>query len=102
LHLQLTSGSTRTPQGVVRSHHNVISNIQAIAKAIDYAPRTDRVLSWLPLYHDMGFVKLLKALYYQSTILLMPPSSFLRYPLSWLRNISTHRVALSAAPTFAY
>lgn len=101
-HIQLTSGSTSRPKGVVLSHHNVIANIRGIGRSIDYDPHTDIILSWLPLYHDMGLIKLLKAIYYQATIMLMTPTSFLRNPLSWLRNISTYRATLSAAPTFAY
>lgn len=101
-HIQLTSGSTNRPKGVVLTHRNVVANIQAIGKRIEFSPEDDRFLIWLPLYHDMGLVQLLIVLYYRSTIALMPPMSFLRNPLSWLRSISTHRATLSAAPTFAY
>ena len=101
-HIQLTSGTTNRPKGALLSHHNVIANVRGIAQAMEYAPETDVVLSWLPLYHDMGLIKLILAIYYQATIALMTPTSFLRNPLSWLRNISTYGVSLSAAPTFAY
>jgi acyl-CoA synthetase (AMP-forming)/AMP-acid ligase II len=102
LHIQLTSGSTSTPKGVVLSHGNAIANLQGIARAMEFDPRADRILSWLPFYHDMGFVQLLFTLYYQSGLVLMTPSTFLRQPLSWLQEISRHRIALTAAPTFAY
>ena len=102
LHIQLTSGTTSRPKGVVLSHTNIIAQVRAIAAAIDYAPRQESALSWLPLYHDMGLTQLLMAFYYQSTLVLMTPTAFLRNPLAWLRNISTYRAAHSAAPTFAY
>lgn len=102
LHIQLTSGSTRAPKGVLLSHQNVVSNLRALASAFDFAPRTESILMWLPCYHDMGFVQLMLALYYQATLIVMPSSAFLRNPLSWLQRISTYRVAHSAAPTFAY
>ncbi len=102
LHIQLTSGSTSRPKGVILSHGNVIANVRAIASAVDYAPREESALSWLPLYHDMGLVQLLMAIYYQSTIVLMTPTAFLRNPLIWLQNMSRYRAALCAAPTFAY
>ncbi|MBA3947457.1 MAG: fatty acyl-AMP ligase [Herpetosiphonaceae bacterium] len=102
LHIQLTSGTTNKPKGVVLTHHNVIQNVQAIARAVDFVPSTDSGLSWLPLYHDMGFIQLLMAIYYQSSMVLMTPTSFLRDPLSWLHNIGRYRVSITAAPTFAY
>jgi len=102
VHIQLTSGSTHTPKGVVLTNQQVIANIQAIAGAVDFAPHTESTLSWLPLYHDMGFIQILISLYYQSSLVLMTPTSFLRQPLSWLQNISRYAIAMSAAPTFAY
>ncbi|HEY1015987.1 MAG TPA: AMP-binding protein, partial [Herpetosiphonaceae bacterium] len=102
LHIQLTSGSTSRPKGVVITHQQALANIHAITRAVDYAPQTESTLVWLPLYHDMGFVQLLLNIYYQSTLYLMTPFSFLRQPLSWLRNMSTYGIAMSAAPTFAY
>ncbi len=102
MHIQLTSGSTNKPKGVVLSHDRVIANIQAIASAVDLAPDVDTGLSWLPLYHDMGFIQLIMAIYYQTTIVLMTPSSFIRNPLGWLHAIEQYRASLTAAPTFAY
>jgi acyl-CoA synthetase (AMP-forming)/AMP-acid ligase II len=102
LHIQLTSGSTNRPKGVLLRNENVIANMKAIAHAIDFMPVRDSGLSWLPLYHDMGFIQLMMAIYYQTTIVLMTPASFIRNPLSWLHNIGRFGVALTAAPTFAY
>lgn len=102
LHIQLTSGSTNRPKGVLLSHKAVIANIQAITRGMDFVPGIELPLSWLPLYHDMGFIQLLTVLYYQTTIVLMTPTSFLRNPLSWLQNIGRFRISVTAAPTFAY
>lgn len=102
LHIQLTSGSTSRPKGVVLSHANVVANLRAIAHAIDYAPAHEAMFSWLPLYHDMGFIQMLLTIYYRAPLVMMSPSAFLRKPLVWLHNISRYRAALSPAPTFAY
>src|SRR6185437_1324178 len=55
-YLQYTSGSTRSPAGVVVSHKNVISN--TIQLMSDYLGETEKIpttpVSWLPFYHDMG------------------------------------------------
>ena len=60
-YLQYTSGSTRTPAGVMMSHRNVLANFeQLIADYFaDYGkvpPPDTTIVSWLPFYHDMGLV----------------------------------------------
>jgi long-chain acyl-CoA synthetase len=45
-----TSGTTGKPKGVMLTHQNILSNIQALLACIDIYP-TDEVLSFLPLSH---------------------------------------------------
>ncbi len=100
--LQFTSGSTGNPKGVVISHHNACHNIQAIGQAARVG-RGDVVVSWLPLYHDMGLVgTLLFSVYFRLPLVLMSPLAFLARPSRWLRAIHDHRATLSPAPNFAY
>ncbi len=101
-HIQLTSGSLSAPKGVLLTQQQVVSNIRAIAKATHFAPYSDGFFVWLPLYHDMGFMQMLTALYYQSLLGLMSPLRFLRRPLAWLQHISDYGITHSGAPTFAY
>jgi len=49
-----SSGSTGVPKGVMLSHHNVISNLEAIAQVFWVNPQ-DRILGVLPLFHSFGF-----------------------------------------------
>lgn len=49
-----SSGSTGEPKGVMLSHHNIVSNIETVAQAIDIMS-TDRLLSVLPLFHSFGY-----------------------------------------------
>jgi acyl-CoA synthetase (AMP-forming)/AMP-acid ligase II len=99
---QFTSGSTGSPKGVVLSHHAVTANIRAIGKALRVR-RSDVVVGWLPLYHDMGLIgTLLFAVYWQLPLVLMSPMAFLRQPTRWLWAIHHHRGTLSPAPNFAY
>ena len=63
---------------------------------------TGGLFSWLPMYHDMGFIQVLGALIYGGRIGLMTPLGFLRDPLSWMRNMTHHRSTVTAGPTFAY
>lgn len=49
-----SSGSTGTPKGVMLSHHNILSNIEAL-RAVFQPERSDRVAAVLPLFHSLGF-----------------------------------------------
>jgi 1-acyl-sn-glycerol-3-phosphate acyltransferase len=100
--LQFTSGSTGNPKGVVLTHANLLANLRAIGKGADIRP-DDVVVSWLPLYHDMGLIGCwMGGLYFGIPLVLMSPLSFLARPSRWLRAIQRHRGTLSAAPNFAY
>jgi 1-acyl-sn-glycerol-3-phosphate acyltransferase len=100
--LQYTSGSTGDPKGVVLTHANLLANIRAMGEAIGAGP-SDVLVSWLPLYHDMGLIGAwLGSLYFAVHLLVMPPTAFLARPSRWLWAIHAHRATLSAAPNFAY
>jgi 1-acyl-sn-glycerol-3-phosphate acyltransferase len=100
--LQFTSGSTGRPKGVVLTHANLLGNLRAIGRAAAIGPQ-DVVVSWLPLYHDMGLIGAwMASLYYGMPLVLMSPLTFLARPSRWLQALSRHRGTLSAAPNFAY
>ncbi len=100
--LQYTSGSTGNPKGVVLSHANLLANIRALGKAVDVR-RDDVIISWLPLYHDMGLIGTwLAGLYFAVPVVLMSPLDFLGRPERWLWAIHRYRGTLSPAPNFAY
>ncbi|HEX8009768.1 MAG TPA: AMP-binding protein [Casimicrobiaceae bacterium] len=100
--LQYTSGSTGAPKGVVLSHDNLLANIRAMGSAAG-ATSSDRFVSWLPLYHDMGLIGAwLATMYYAIPLVLMPPTSFLSRPARWLQTIHRYRGTISAGPNFAY
>ena len=100
--LQYTSGSTGDPKGVMVSHANLIDNSRLINLCFEDVPESLGV-SWLPPYHDMGLVGgILQPLYVGSTMILMPPVSFLQRPLRWLEAISRNRATTSGGPNFAY
>lgn len=100
--IQYTSGSTGDPKGVQLTHANLLHNIRAIGKVLNIQPQ-DVVVSWLPLYHDMGLIGTwLGSLYYGVPITIMSPITFLTHPEKWLWAIHYHRATISAAPNFAY
>ncbi|HEX5719098.1 MAG TPA: AMP-binding protein [Thermoanaerobaculia bacterium] len=100
--LQFTSGSTGNPKGVTLTHANLLANLRSIGKAVDIGGE-DVVVSWLPLYHDMGLIgSWMGSLYFGISLVLMSPLSFLARPSRWLWAIHRHRGTLSPAPNFAY
>jgi 1-acyl-sn-glycerol-3-phosphate acyltransferase len=100
--LQFTSGSTGSPKGVTLTHANLLANLRAIGPAVEIGPE-DVVVSWLPLYHDMGLIgSWMGSLYFGMPLILMSPLTFLARPSRWLWAIHQHRGTLSPAPNFAY
>jgi acyl-CoA synthetase (AMP-forming)/AMP-acid ligase II len=100
--IQYTSGSTGDPKGVALTHANLVSNIRSIAEAVGMR-EDDVVVSWLPLYHDMGLIGCwLFSLYNGLEMVCFSPLDFLRRPKRWLRAVSDYGGALSPAPNFAY
>ncbi|OBG28373.1 type I polyketide synthase [Mycobacterium sp. 852002-51057_SCH5723018] len=105
-HLQYTSGSTRTPAGVVVSHKNIQANVEQITSAYyedGVAPLDTTVVSWLPLFHDMGLVfgiifPILKGF---RTVLTSPPA-FLQRPARWMQLLASNTHAFSAGPNIAF
>ncbi|MFD5539774.1 AMP-binding protein [Streptomyces sp. NPDC127079] len=101
--VQFTSGSMGTPKGVVISREQLASQIQAGIAGMELEQGRDRIVSWLPLYHDMGLVAMfLYGLAARIDVVLMPPASFATRPASWLTALSRERATVSAAPNFAY
>jgi amino acid adenylation domain-containing protein/non-ribosomal peptide synthase protein (TIGR01720 family) len=102
--LQYTSGSTSSPKGVQVSHGNLVANEQLIRHGfgIDLNP-DDVIVSWLPLYHDMGLIGgLLQPIFSGVPCVLMSPAYFLARPVRWLEAISEYNGTISGGPDFAY
>ncbi|XQU70461.1 Amino acid adenylation domain-containing protein [Cupriavidus sp. H18C1] len=100
--LQYTSGSTATPKGVMVTHANIVANEAAIASQFR-TTADDVMVSWLPLYHDMGLIGgLLHPLHGGMPLVLMSPTYFLQRPRRWLEAIDRFRGTVSGGPDFAY
>ena len=100
--VQFSSGSTVDPKPVALSHANLVAQTATLLELVRPTPE-DRLVSWLPLYHDMGLIGcLLGAMSYPGPLVLIPPEHFLARPALWPRAMARHRGTISAAPSFAY
>jgi len=101
--LQLTSGSTADPKAVRITHGNLLSNISDMAQCAELDPENDIMVSWLPMFHDMGMVG-----FYTTPMTIgielvkVTPVDFLTGPLLWAQLITKHHATITAAPNFAY
>lgn len=102
-YLQYSSGSTRFPQGVAVTHKALLHNLYGHAASMEIGSN-DRVVSWLPWYHDMGLVGcFLSLIANQVSVDYLKTEHFARRPLAWLDLISRNQgTTLSYSPTFGY
>ncbi|MET0728564.1 MAG: AMP-binding protein [Acidimicrobiales bacterium] len=101
--VQFTSGSTSDPKGVMLPHHTVGANLDAIAVATSLDPDADVLVSWLPLYHDMGLVGLFSlSMTTGAPLVLGAPTDFMAGPSRWMEWISAYGGTATAGPNFSY
>tara|TARA_R110000782_G_scaffold78276_8_gene155519 strand:+ start:178375 stop:180126 length:1752 start_codon:yes stop_codon:yes gene_type:complete len=102
-YLQYSSGSTRFPHGVIITHDALLSNLAAHSHGMELQD-SDRCISWLPWYHDMGLVGcFLSPVANQVTVDFLKTEDFARRPLAWLDLISRNEgTTISYSPTFGY
>jgi fatty-acyl-CoA synthase len=102
-YLQYSSGSTRFPHGVAVTHRGLLNNLAAHSHGMEVI-ETDRCISWLPWYHDMGLVGcLLSPMANQISTDYLKTEDFARRPLAWLDLITRNKGTTgSYSPTFGY
>jgi acyl-CoA synthetase (AMP-forming)/AMP-acid ligase II len=100
--LQYTSGSTSAPKGVMVTHAALLANLEMLVAALQ-VDGGSRIVSWLPIFHDMGLVAgVLMPVFAGARSVLLPPLSFLQAPLRWPRAIARYRGTVSGGPSFGF
>jgi acyl-CoA synthetase (AMP-forming)/AMP-acid ligase II len=100
--LQHSSGSTGLQKGVMLSHRSVINQVASYSTAIRLSP-DDVIVSWLPLYHDMGLIAgFIMPILQGVPLVLMSPFHWVRDPKILLHAIHQHGGTLCWLPNFAY
>jgi fatty acid CoA ligase FadD28 len=108
VYLQYTSGSTRTPVGVMVTSKNIMANFAQINAAFfgdhgGVAPPDTTVVTWLPFYHDMGLhLGIIFPVLTGFRTVLASPVAFLQRPARWMQWLAGNSHSLSAGPNFAF
>jgi fatty-acyl-CoA synthase len=102
-YIQYTSGSTCFPRGVIISQKAILSNLRGIIRTGLQIRPDDRCVSWLPYYHDMGFVGfVLGPLASQRSVDYLGTQAFAMRPKQWLALMTQSRATISFGPPFGY
>lgn len=101
--LQHSSGTTGLQKGVALSHQSVLNQVSTYADVLHIDPKSDVLVSWLPLYHDMGLIAgFLMPILYGLPLVLMSPFDWVRAPYRLMQAVSDYKGTLVWLPNFAY
>jgi len=101
--IQFTSGSTSASRAVPVSHRQLVWALEASMASLEVDPESDCVVSWLPLFHDMGLIAMLLGAVGTGTRgAFVPTQEFLARPGVWLDAISRYRASITASPAFGF
>jgi len=100
--LQHSSGTTGLQKGVALSHQAVFNQLDGYGKALGLTEE-DVVVSWLPLYHDMGLIAgFIMPILAGIRLVLQSPFDWVRAPYKLMHSVSKYRGTLTWLPNFAY
>jgi fatty-acyl-CoA synthase len=101
--IQHSAGTTGLQKGVALTHAAVLRQIEHLTRALEIDSATDRVYSWLPLYHDMGLIAcFILPMVCHIPVVMQSPVDWVMHPETMLQIISEYRCTLAWLPNFAF
>ncbi len=101
--IQHSAGTTGLQKGVALSHHAVLTQIGHLSRALRIDGATDRIYSWLPLYHDMGLIAcFMVPMVCHVPLVMQSPLDWVMHPETMLQVISDYKCTLAWLPNFAF
>jgi fatty-acyl-CoA synthase len=101
--IQHSAGTTGLQKGVALTHRAVLRQIEYLRAALRIQGETDRIYSWLPLYHDMGLIAcFMLPMVCHTQIVIQGPLDWVMRPASMLHVISRYKCTLAWLPNFAF
>lgn len=102
LFLQFSGGTTGAQKAIVVTAGMLFEQLQRLQHALQFT-ETDSVVSWLPLYHDMGLIACYwMPLWHGAASTQIAANDWILNPELLLRYIGRHRATLSWLPNFAF
>ena len=99
--MQFSSGTTGLKKCVGITHRQLLWQIESYAKCISLNPKTDKIATWLPIYHDMGLItSFMMPLVTSTPVVAMSPFDWVKAPQTFFNIISEHRATLCWVPNF--
>lgn len=100
--IQFSSGSTGDPKGVIVSHENLLTNVADMVQRAGFR-ESEKIVSWMPLTHDMGLIgSHFNFMYVKGSTVNIPTQLFIRNPLLWIRKLHEHKAEYTQSPNFGY
>ncbi len=101
--IQHSAGTTGLQKGVALTHSAVMRQLEHLVHALEIDGATDRIYSWLPLYHDMGLIAcFMLPMAYHLPVVMQSPLDWVMHPETMLQVISEHKCTLAWLPNFAF
>src|SRR5208282_2298764 len=101
--IQHSAGTTGLQKGVALTHASVLRQLAHLSQGLKIDSATDRIYSWLPLYHDMGLIAcFMLPMAYHVSVVMQSPLDWVMHPETMLQLISEHKCTLAWLPNFAF
>jgi fatty-acyl-CoA synthase len=101
--IQHSAGTTGLQKGVALTHAAVLRQLGHLADALKIDLSTDRIYSWLPLYHDMGLIAcFMLPMALHIPVVMQSPLDWVLHPETMLQIIGEYKCTLAWLPNFAF